>query len=93
MLVRCGRCRIELEVTGPGEFLCPSCGTRNVVHGDVAGQDTLDLPDLGGAPAPEGPSSVRWLRCPDCAYRFAVGEVQEVSCPSCGRSIDEIGPS
>lgn len=51
MLVRCGRCRVELEIAGPGEFACPNCGTRNVVRGGGAGADPFGVPDLG-APNP-----------------------------------------
>lgn len=89
MIVRCGSCRIELEVAGPGEFMCPACGTRNVVRGGAAAPD-LGLPDLGlasrqTAPASEGPPpGVRWMTCTSCSYRFACGEVDEVECPTCG---------
>lgn len=84
MIVRCGNCRIELEVGGPGEFVCPSCGTRNVVRGDSG----LEIPDLGAAAPPEANPSVRWINCPSCSYRFAVGEVSEVTCPSCGTKLE-----
>lgn len=46
--------------------------------------------DLGAAPpAPnsEGAPGVRWVRCPSCSYRFAVGEVAEVACPTCATSL------
>ena len=112
MLVRCGRCRVELEIAAPGEFACPNCGTRNVVRGDPMG----GIPDLGaqggaaGAglvgglgggltgtgglgtrpapPEPEGPPpGIEWIKCPACTYRFVVGEVETVPCPSCGRTL------
>lgn len=89
MIVRCGRCRAELEAAGPGEFLCPSCGTRNVIRG-APGQGTVDLGGLsvpggpGANPPPVGPPhGVRWERCPACSYRFAMGEVDRVTCPNC----------
>lgn len=97
MIVRCGRCRVELEVAGAGEFACPNCGTRNVVRG--APQPGFGVPDLGatsastltGVPASQPPGEpapgVEWLTCPTCSYRFAVGEVESVSCPTCGHLI------
>ncbi|MFA5891501.1 MAG: hypothetical protein WDA27_11230 [Actinomycetota bacterium] len=96
MIVRCGRCRIELEVAGPGEFACPACGTRNMVGGTAPQGPALDLPDLGRttpASPPEQTPGVRWTACPQCSYRFAVGEVASVTCPACsaGLSIDDQG--
>lgn len=88
MLVRCGNCQVELDVAGPGEFLCPACGTRNMVRGAPAA-NPFGVPDLGGIPGagtaapPSSVSEARWIVCPSCSYRFAVGEVEEVVCPSC----------
>ena len=87
MIVRCGRCKIELEVSGPGEFLCPSCGTRNAVRG---ASDPLGVPDLGMSappPAAPDPDDVTWVKCPSCGYRFAVGDVDTVPCPTCGTEV------
>lgn len=106
MLVRCGRCRAELEVSGPGEFVCPACGTRNAVRGTGApGANPFGLPDIGGPPSPfsspppapsEPAPGVSWVVCPSCSYRFAVGEVQQVACPVCATTIeladDDAGP-
>jgi DNA-directed RNA polymerase subunit RPC12/RpoP len=95
MIVRCGRCRAELEVAGPGEFLCPACGTRNVVRA-ARSADAYDLGGLtvpGGAPrsapapAPD-PPGVRWVSCPACGYRFAMGDVDRVTCPNCRAALD-----
>jgi len=87
VIVRCGRCKVELEVQGAGEFTCPSCGTRNSVRG-AAGQSPFGVPDLGGlgqsAPAPEPGAGIVWVQCPSCSYRFAVGDVSSVTCPTCG---------
>lgn len=96
MLVRCGNCRVELEVPGPGEFACPACGSRNVVRGQAAPKaPTLDLPDLGRTQAPpsEPAAGIRWTKCPQCSYRFAVGEIPSVPCPACSAnlSIDQNG--
>lgn len=93
MIVRCGRCQIELEVAGPGEFTCPSCGTRNAVRGAApAATSPFGVPDLGGF-QPQTPASdqtdpaISWVQCPSCRYRFAVGEVDAVSCPTCAASL------
>lgn len=94
MIVRCGRCRSELQVPGPGEFVCPACGTRNAVRDPGGGGAPAGAGDLGGLtipggmpPAsgpPPGPDpSVRWAECPSCSYRFAMGEVERVRCPNC----------
>jgi len=88
MIVRCGRCGTELEIPGPGEFMCPSCGTRNVARGAEPVQNPFGVPDLGAVAPPEQAPGVRWVRCPSCSFRFAVGEVEEVSCPSCSTTID-----
>lgn len=88
MIVRCGQCRAELEVAGSGEFLCPACGTRNVVRAP-AQQDPFGVPDLGSQPpraAADAPN-VTWVTCPSCSYRFAVGDVESVGCPTCGQAV------
>jgi DNA-directed RNA polymerase subunit RPC12/RpoP len=91
MIVRCGRCRVELEVSGPGEFVCPSCGTRNSVKGDAPGYDLGGLTVPGGRPSPrqgpDGPdgsqAGISWGTCPECSFRFVMGEVETVTCPNC----------
>jgi predicted RNA-binding Zn-ribbon protein involved in translation (DUF1610 family) len=100
MVVRCGRCRTELEVSGPGEFICPACGTRNAVRGAAAaspfgmGQGVSGLTLPGGAPAPAagppaGPQpSVDWVSCDSCNYRFMAGPVERVTCPNCRNEIE-----
>ena len=95
MIVRCGRCRAELEVAGSGEFLCPACGTRNVVRGGgrpadpyAVGGNVSGLTVPGGMPATGAPPATdttpaNWGRCPSCSHRFAMGEVDKVTCPNC----------
>jgi predicted RNA-binding Zn-ribbon protein involved in translation (DUF1610 family) len=85
MIVRCGRCGVELDVAGPGEFMCPSCGTRNVVRGAPAAppQNPFGVPDLGATVPSEPSPGITWVTCPSCRYRFAVGEIDAVTCPSC----------
>jgi predicted RNA-binding Zn-ribbon protein involved in translation (DUF1610 family) len=87
-MVRCGRCQSELEVGGPGEFVCPVCGTRNAVR-DAAAPSPLDLSSMR-APAPtQAPApGVQWVVCPSCSYRFAVGERDRVGCPNCGADLE-----
>lgn len=104
VIVRCGRCRAELEIAGPGEFVCPACGTRNVARGGGGGDafglggaaagSGLTVP--GGTPAPPSsapPENVKWATCPSCAFRFAMGEVEAVTCPNCRTQLsrDETG--
>jgi DNA-directed RNA polymerase subunit RPC12/RpoP len=90
MIVRCGRCQAELEVPGAGEFVCPACGSRNVVRSPAAsGPAAYDLGNLSvpgqrpAAPSPDPQSGVRWEQCPRCDHRFAMGEVERVTCPNC----------
>jgi hypothetical protein len=56
--------------------------------------DPYGLPDLGSVgdrtppPEPEGPPpGVSWVVCPSCRWRFAVGEVTEVACPTCATTL------
>jgi DNA-directed RNA polymerase subunit RPC12/RpoP len=95
---------VELEIAGPGEFACPNCGVRNVVRGPAGGVGAGlgGVPDLGAQPAGSGlagvpqpppqdpgpPPGIDWIVCPGCSYRFAVGEVDRVSCPTCGADLD-----
>jgi DNA-directed RNA polymerase subunit RPC12/RpoP len=90
MIVRCGRCGVELEIAGPGEFMCPNCGTRNMARAQQQQppQNPFGVPDLGASAPPEPAPGVQWVRCPACSYRFAVGEMEEVSCPSCSTTIE-----
>lgn len=83
MIVRCGRCRTEFEVPGAGRFACPVCGTANQVGGSpdpgfVAPPPPMPEPDL---PSPRA-------TCPDCGFRFIVGEVSVASCPMCGTAVE-----
>lgn len=90
MIVRCGRCQVELEIAGPGEFMCPNCGTRNVARGqqDQAPQNPFGVPDLGASAPQEPAPGVQWVTCTACSYKFAVGEMEKVSCPSCSTTIE-----
>ena len=46
MMVRCGACRNQFDVPGPGRFSCPVCGSVNMVRSAANG---------GAAPGPGGP--------------------------------------
>lgn len=86
-------------MAGPGEFMCPACGTRNMVRGGAApdpyglspSPSGLTVPGAGPrtAPPPAGPApGINWETCPACGHRFAMGEVEKVTCPSCRASLD-----
>lgn len=62
-------------------------GTEGVAA-DLGG---LSVPGGAPAPAPAAPGpdpDVRWERCPSCTYRFAMGEVDKVTCPNCGTDLE-----
>ncbi len=50
MMVRCGACRTQFDVPGPGRFSCPSCGSVNMVRGGAESPP----PGAGPAAAPPG---------------------------------------
>ena len=91
MIVRCGRCQAELEVSGPGEFSCPACGTRNAVRAPAStpGAGPLGVPDLGVSVPPPEPVELIWLRCSQCRRRFVVAEgLEKAPSPACGTEHD-----
>lgn len=53
MRVRCGACRTQFEVSGPGRFACPVCGSVNVVRNGAAGASPPPE-DQGVEPQPSG---------------------------------------
>lgn len=85
MIVRCGRCGAQFEASGVGRFRCPSCGTLNEVRGGAP----------GGAPPPgaDRPADLPSPRvsCPECGFRFIVGEVETAPCPNCGVVVEVSG--
>lgn len=83
-MVRCGRCQTSFEVSGPGRYTCPSCGTANEVRSQApAEQGGFVAPPP--PPPPEAPSPR--VTCPGCGFRFIVGDVTEAPCPNCGTSV------
>jgi DNA-directed RNA polymerase subunit RPC12/RpoP len=90
VIVRCGACRTEFEVPGEGTFVCPTCGTQNAIRrqGDPGAPEGPGGPVVPGprpAPAPETPSPR--VECPDCGFRFIVGDVDTAVCPNCGVAV------
>lgn len=95
--VRCGRCHYEFIVGGLAETTCPRCGARNRIPGATASAPEPEpVPSSEAAPPssdttqdpPDGP---RWVVCPQCAYRFAVGDVVTVRCPLCSAEVAASG--
>ena len=63
MMVRCGACRTQFEVPGPGRFACPNCGSVNVVR-DAAGGAPSEMGGYPTAPGAGRPASRRHLHRP-----------------------------
>jgi predicted RNA-binding Zn-ribbon protein involved in translation (DUF1610 family) len=99
MMVRCGACRTQFEVPGPGRFACPNCGSVNVVR-DAAGGTTSEMggyPTAPGAaqgagpppppPPPPPPAPLPRIQCPECDFSFIVGDIVVATCPNCGAEV------
>lgn len=88
MMVRCGSCRNQFDVPGPGRFTCPVCGSVNSVRAAAgappppAGQPPASTP----VPRPPDPPSPR-VTCSSCDFTFIVGQVAEATCPNCGAAV------
>lgn len=83
MIVRCGRCRAQFDVPGPGQYACPQCGTANQVGGPAEPPGIVTPPSP--TPQPEKPSPR--VTCPDCGFEFIVGVVDVAPCPMCGSEV------
>jgi hypothetical protein len=88
MMVRCGACRNQFDVPGPGRFSCPVCGSVNAVRAapgtpPPAGNGPAGVPP---PPRPPDPPSPR-VTCPQCEFTFIVGQVVEAKCPNCGSTV------
>ncbi len=87
MIVRCGSCRTEFDVPGPGRFSCPTCGSVNMVRAG-AGAPPPGQPG-GGLATPPPPPPVRpdppapKMTCPECGFSFIVGNIEVATCPNC----------
>lgn len=96
MIVRCGACRGQFDVPGPGRFSCPACGSVNNVSaapGAAPPPPGAGVPGMPGAapqqqrpPRPDPPSPR--ITCPECEFGFIVGEIETASCPNCGNEVE-----
>lgn len=91
MIVRCGSCRTQFDVPGPGRFGCPVCGSVNMVRS--ASEAGAPQPMPGGMPPqapptpPPAPPSPR-ISCPECEFSFIVGAISVANCPNCGSEVE-----
>jgi DNA-directed RNA polymerase subunit RPC12/RpoP len=83
MIVRCGRCRTQFEVPGPGRFSCPACGSANQVGGAPPEPGIVAPP----SPAPEPDRPSPRVSCPECGFEFIVGDIATAPCPMCGAAV------
>jgi rRNA maturation endonuclease Nob1 len=86
-MVRCGACRTQFNVGGPGRFACPSCGSLNVVRGPAGAEPPAPAnASVPPPPRPPDPPSQRQV-CPDCEFSFIVGDIDTAKCPNCGADV------
>ncbi len=94
MIVRCGVCRSQFDVPGPGRFSCPACGSVN----NVASSRPPTMPNgpagMPGAaapppppPPPPPPRPSPRISCPECDFSFIVGRIATATCPNCGNEV------
>ncbi len=101
MRVRCGACRTEFEVAGPGRYACPVCGSVNVVRNGGAPPPPQNLggyqaaPGVGGDHAPPAPppppapdAPLPSVDCPVCSHHFIVGKIAVATCPNCSAEVE-----
>jgi hypothetical protein len=88
MMVRCGACRNQFDVPGPGRFSCPVCGSVNAVRAAPGTPPSAANGPAGAPPPPRPPDppSPR-VTCPQCEFTFIVGQVSEAKCPNCGSNV------
>jgi hypothetical protein len=97
MNVRCGACRAQFEVAGPGRYACPACGSVN----SVREQATSEPSTVGGYQAAPGvspaapppsppppPPPLPKIACPECEFEFYVGEIAVAACPNCEAEVE-----
>lgn len=90
MIVRCGNCRTQFDVPGPGRFGCPVCGSVNMVRSaaDAGAPPPMSAaaPPQSPPPAAPSPPSPR-ISCPECDFSFIVGAIAVATCPNCGAEV------
>lgn len=86
MMVRCGACRNQFDVPGPGRFSCPVCGSVNAVRASPGAAPENGPTAAPPLPRPPDPPSPR-VECPNCDFSFIVGAVAEAKCPNCGSTV------
>lgn len=96
MIVRCGACRSQFDVPGPGRFSCPACGSVNNVSAAPGGATPppgmgapAGMPGAPPVPPPPprpDPPSPR-ISCPECDFSFIVGRIETATCPNCGNEV------
>lgn len=79
---------MSFEVSGPGRYDCPACGTPNDVRQSPAPPEE-GLVTPAPPPAPDQPAPR--LDCTECGLRFIVGDVEEAPCPNCGTMVTVAG--
>ena len=92
MMVRCGSCRNQFDVPGPGRFNCPICGSLNSVRAGAGAPPPSNGPTTPPPPRPPDPPSPR-ITCPACDFSFIVGPVSEAKCPNCGEEVTTDQPT
>jgi DNA-directed RNA polymerase subunit RPC12/RpoP len=91
VMVRCGACRTQFDVPGPGRYTCPVCGSVNMVRGatqPTAGQPGAPPVTEAPPPRPPDPPSPR-ITCPQCSFKFIVGDIEVATCPNCGAEVSK----
>lgn len=87
MRVRCGACRTQFEVAGPGRFACPVCGSVNVVRNGAgaAAEEAPPPTSMGGYPTAPGatPGGAPPRQQPPPRPEEPMPKIE---CPECGFS-------
>jgi LSD1 subclass zinc finger protein len=88
VMVRCGSCRTQFDVPGPGRFSCPVCGSVNMVRAAGAPPGANPAPPNAAPPPPRPPDppSPR-ISCETCGFAFIVGSIALAKCPNCGAEV------
>jgi Zn finger protein HypA/HybF involved in hydrogenase expression len=91
VIVRCGACRTQFDVPGPGRFACPACGSVNQVRSAPGGPPSgpAGAPPYSPPPPPPRPDPPSpKISCPECEFSFIVGKIELATCPNCGAEVE-----